>query len=329
MWGLVLAEDLRGRGKHGSHPYSTKPAHPPTLAGTRSDLALGVQEEGRTASAGVEVDGLLARGRGLLPPGAAGPLAPHLGRAGGGAPGEGGPPEGWASRGAGSGAHRDVVPRSQQGAGWEAVHAHREVEHQLLQHEAAQVHRLLQRLVEDAYEPLAAANRHDLQAGARGAGAGAQAGTLCQVSGVPPATVPLGDLTLQSQLGPRLTLDSARKARDGNPPQTQASGHSCPACLSGFSGDAGRGRLPGRGTPIWRVQGPPRTSPVRPDPARSTLEVHVGEEQQQGSDLSRRDSEPQHLGKQRSAAQYLVGGGAASEFKPEHKGSSRSPPSPP
>ena len=83
-----------------------------------------------------------------------------------------------------------MVPRSQQGAGREAVQTHGEVEHQLLQHEAAQVHRLLQRLVEDAHEPLAAANRHDLQAGARGAGAGAQAGALCQVSGVPPAKGP-------------------------------------------------------------------------------------------------------------------------------------------
>lgn len=192
---------------------------------------------------------------------------------------KGWPLEGWASRGAGSGAHRDVVPRRQQGAGWEAVHAHGEVEHQLLQHEAAQVHRLLQRLVEDAHEPLAAANRHDLQAGARGAGAGVQAGALCQVSGVPSATVPLGDLTLQSQLGPLLTLDSAWNARDGNPPQTQAPGHSCPVRLSGFSGDARRGGLPGRGTPIWRVQGPPRTSPVRLDLARSALKVHVGEEQ--------------------------------------------------
>lgn len=81
MSGLVLAEDLRGRGGHGGHLHPAKPALPTTPAGTRTDLALGVQEEGHAAPAGVDVDGLLAQGEGWLPLGAAGRLAPHLGTA--------------------------------------------------------------------------------------------------------------------------------------------------------------------------------------------------------------------------------------------------------
>ena len=100
----MLAEDLRSRGKHGSYPYSTKPARPPIPAGTHSDLAFGVQEEGRTASSGVEVDVLLDQGGGLLPRGATGPLAPHLGRAGGGATFE-------------VGGRRRAGPREARGAG--------------------------------------------------------------------------------------------------------------------------------------------------------------------------------------------------------------------
>lgn len=162
---------------------------------------------------------------------------------------------GGAARGAESRAHRDVLPWLQQRAGREAVHAHGEVVHQLLQHEATQVGRLLQRLVEDAHEPPAVAHRHDLQAGARGAGAGARAGELCRDVRAPPTGVPLGDLLppLRSGLAPVLTLDSARNAGDGDPHGTQAPGHSCPACPSGFSGDPGRGGLSRRGTPIWRV----------------------------------------------------------------------------
>lgn len=38
---------------------------------------------------------------------------------------------------------------------------------------------------------------------------------------------------------------------------------------------------------------------------------------------------PRTWEKQRNTMQYLVGGGAASGFTPEHKGSGRSPPSPP
>jgi hypothetical protein len=68
-----------------------------------------------------------------------------------------------------NGAHRDVVPRREQGARREAVHAHREAAHDLLQHETAQVDRLLRRLVEDADELLPAVHCRDLQAAA-GAG---------------------------------------------------------------------------------------------------------------------------------------------------------------
>ena len=178
-----------------------------------------------------------------------------------------GPAAGWgrggAARGAGSRAHRDVMPWLQQRAGREAIHAHGEVAHQLLQHEATQVGRLLQRMVEDAHEPPAAAHRHDLQAGARGAGAGARAGALCRDVRAPPTVVPLGDLLLplRSGLAPLLTLDSAQNAGGdsaqnaggGDPHRTQPPGHCCPACPSGFSGDPGRGGLSRRGTPIWSV----------------------------------------------------------------------------
>lgn len=230
------------------------------------------------------MDGLLAQGGGLLPPGTAGPLTPHLGRAGGrGAPGEGLAAGGLGLEGRGErGAGRTVTwcrgasrvlggkryrhtgksstsccstkpPRSTVSSGdWLRMRTN------LWRRLTAMIFR---------QEPV-------------GLGLERRQGRCAKSVGSLPPRVPLGDPTLQSQLGPLLTLDSAWNARDGSPRQTQASGHSRPARLSGCSGDARRGGLPGRGTPAWRVQGPPRTSPVRLDPARSAPKVHVGEEQQ-------------------------------------------------
>lgn len=105
--------------------------------------------------------------------------------------------------------HRDVVPRSQQGAGREAVQAQSSTS--LLPLEAAQVHRLLRQWLRmlHTWRPRKAAHRHDLQAGARGAGAGREPGRCAQSVGPPAGS--LWGPTLQSagsppHLGQRLGI---------------------------------------------------------------------------------------------------------------------------
>lgn len=99
------------------------------------DLAFGPQQQGHTAWADVEEDGLLARIQGPPFLRAAATLTPD----------------------------RELAPRPQAHARREAVQAHREAVLQLPQRETRQVRCLLPRLVEDAHEFLPAAHRNDLQ----------------------------------------------------------------------------------------------------------------------------------------------------------------------
>lgn len=103
----------------------------------------------------------------------------------------------------GGGAHRDMVARRQQRAGWEAVHAHRKAAFPLLQREATQVRGLLRRLVEDTHEPLPGTDCHNLQAGTPWAGGRCEEGRCTTQRGLatppvrpswrpPPARTPLG-----------------------------------------------------------------------------------------------------------------------------------------